>query len=142
MAITANRNVPQCSLLTKRSSLMKRELVPLHHAYKPTCTGLELMPLEYDLGTFCSLYFIASVVIGPPVFLCKCSNYTVFCCNLWKRSCFGPLQHFQVFFVYIGVSVFCLHLWMFASETLKFLAAFQLLIFPVWLIGISLNFAL
>jgi hypothetical protein len=45
MAFTAD-NVPEGLLLAKRSFLMKREPVRLHHMYRQTSTGIGLMAFD------------------------------------------------------------------------------------------------
>jgi len=55
---------------------------------------------------------------------------------------FSLLKHFQVVLTFIIFLICFVRLQISASETLMFLAAFQLFTFWVWLIGFSLKFAL
>jgi hypothetical protein len=114
MAVAAYKNVPGGLLLAKWSWWSENQFP------YTICTHKPVLVLNWWLTRF--LYFI---------FYCLNYNrHSSFSCKVHKLNNFLPyfslLKHFQVLFTFISFLICFVHLQICASETLMFLAAFQL----------------
>ena len=86
------------------------------------------------------LYFIASHIIGNPVF--DWGTHAQHCIIIIPGTPgLGPLTHLLLYFTFISCSFCFLHLCIFAPKTKHFLAVLELFIFSAWLISTSSKLA-
>jgi hypothetical protein len=101
---------------------MKTEPVSLNNTPTPTHADLEIMPPDdVSFSKFCTFYFIASHVIGTPVFPYKHTNSKLSSSSSQQCPCLGPKKDFWVEFAFISFCFRCLHLQVFANAPLIFL---------------------